>query len=249
MTDLPAIPSAEAEKYCAGLMSMLKEKNSLDLESEHPDPLYSTAPLFSENRGQMFGILVCRNKGSENPLILKAFSGQYNGIWTIPGWVPPVLSPEAFYNAVRNADPPIKQLTAEIDLLKQKGTAENKPLLEDLIEKRSLRSQAHMREIHSMYVIRNFKGEQTDLFSIFDKNGKGSYSIPAGTGDCCAPKLLNEAIIKDLVPISLAEFFWGRENRSGSKQHGRFYPPCSDKCVPLLGFMLQGTEFSGNHHA
>jgi hypothetical protein len=93
-----------------------------------------------------------------------------------------------------------------------------------------------------MYTIRNFKGGKTDLFSLFiNKTG-----IPAGTGDCCAPKLLNQAILQGLKPLSMAEFFWGAENRSGTKQHRRFYPPCGDKCVPILGYMLQGLEHDRN---
>ena len=212
-------------------MKILSQKKNLDFETMNSK--FITDPLFGEDRGQMFGILVCDSlKRNSEPVILKAFSGQFNGVWTIPGWEPPLLNPAAFNFAVRRADPLIKQLTAEINSLPS-NTSER----DSLIKRRRKMSQHHMREIHELYTIRNFKGGKTDLFSLFNPDG-----IPAGTGDCCAPKLLNSAVLLGLKPLSLAEFYWGRENRSRTKQHGKFYPPCTEKCVPILGFMLQGAE-------
>ena len=236
------MPSSEAEQYCLQLMEVLDKEKRLDFASSpapadggRPDPRLSTAPLFGEARGQMFGVLVCgeRKNSNGNSVILKAFSGQYNGIWEVPGWVPPLLDPAVFREAVRKADPAIKKLTAEIGA----GTDNRAQLVE---ERRQL-SQRHMREIHEMYTIRNFAGEYTDLFSLF----AGRPGIPAGTGDCCAPKLLDRAIELGLQPVSLAEFYWGRENRSGTRKHRSFYPPCEEKCSLLLNFMLRGTEFAG----
>ena len=41
-------------------------------------------------------------------------------------------------------------------------------------------------------------------------------------------------------PIWLAEIYWGKANRSGTRMQGIFYSPCQEKCQPLLGFMLCG---------
>ncbi|MDC7126102.1 MAG: hypothetical protein PQJ46_11085 [Spirochaetales bacterium] len=180
----------------------------------------------------MFGILVCENPITKAPVILKAFSGQFNGLWNAPGWAPPLINVDNFKKAVEKVDPELKELTAKIKK-NPDNSQKNK-----LIEYRRTISQAHMREIHEMYNIRNFNKETTNLFNLFHHK-KG---IPAGTGDCCAPKLLNQAIILGLKPLSLAEFFWGRENRSGTKQHKIFYPPCEEKCRPILGFMLCGAD-------
>ncbi len=65
-------------------------------------------------------------------------------------------------------------------------------------------------------------------------------AMPAGTGDCCAPKLLNYAAKEELIPLSLIEFYYGKDNKSGTKKHKHFYPPCTDKCGPILGFMMSG---------
>jgi hypothetical protein len=214
-------------------MGNLELTGRLDFEQSLANPVLSTTPLFGEARGQMFGILICAPAGPGEPkIILKAFSGQYNGIWEIPGWVPPILAPSVFTTSVAAADPPIKALGARISELPI-GAERNA-----LIEERKTLSQRHMLEIHEMYSIGNFKGESTSLFTLFGKQS----GIPAGTGDCCGPKLLSYAALRGLKPLSLAEFFWGRENRSQTKVHRKFYQPCDDKCRPILGYMLCGAD-------
>ena len=106
-----------------------------------------------------------------------------------------------------------------------------------LVKQRKLLSQNLMKEIHSLYNISNFRGETMPLNDIFIGNG-----IPTGTGDCCAPKLLNEAARRRFIPKGLLEFYWGKENPSKTRQHGHFYTSCIDKCQPILGFMLCGLE-------
>jgi hypothetical protein len=98
-------------------------------------------------------------------------------------------------------------------------------------------SQNLMREIHELYELHNFAGDTATLSGAFGSD-KGK---PTGTGDCCGPKLLNFAAVSNLIPLSLAEFFFGKETRSQSREHGRFYPPC-EKCLPLLGFLLCGID-------
>ena len=93
-----------------------------------------------------------------------------------------------------------------------------------------------MKDIHSLYSLTNFRGETKKLSQLSLNN------LPTGIGDCCAPKLLCHAAKNDLVPISMAEFFVGKENRSGTKIHGQFYPACEEKCQPLMGFLLCGLE-------
>ena len=95
-----------------------------------------------------------------------------------------------------------------------------------------------MKDIHNLYELHNFCGEKKSIYEAFCLP-KG---IPTGTGDCCAPKLLNYAALKNLKPIGLAEFYWGAENRSGSRQHGEYYSCCENKCQPILGYMLCGLD-------
>lgn len=179
----------------------------------------------------MFGVLECQTKTGEH-LFLHAFSGQYEQQWLIDGWAPPLFDTALFKQLNTPGEAEIKKLTRELNRL---------PRLSDgwiaLRQKRKSLSQALMREIFGLYEVHNFRGEKAGLRDAFCKD-----RIPTGTGDCCAPKLLNLAARSALIPLGMSEFFWGRENSSGTRQHGCFYPPCEEKCQPLLGFMLCGLE-------
>ena len=60
--------------------------------------------------------------------------------------------------------------------------------------------------------------------------------LPTGTGECCAPKLLHYAATQGFKPLAMAEFWWG----SGSKEQGKFYGACAERCEPIMGFLLSG---------
>jgi len=99
-------------------------------------------------------------------------------------------------------------------------------------------SRILMQDIFSLYQLPNFRGEVCSLQQLFgDETG-----IPTGTGDCCAPKLLAHAARNNLIPGSLAEFYYGRNNASGNCVHQQFYLPCTTRCLPILGHMLCGLE-------
>jgi hypothetical protein len=221
-----------ARRHCLDLMNELEKNKRVDLlcEEAKADHRFSTDYLFGKARGQMFGVMVCRDqKGAET--VRRAFSGQYNGFWNIAGWVPPLLSTEKFDDLVFDKDKKIKALGKQIALLPV--DASRVPVLK---KKRKILSQKLMQDIHRLYRVNNFSGETCSLPDAFSE-GRG---IPTGTGDCCAPKLLNYAAQNGLTPLGLAEFYWGKENKSGTRKHGRFYPSCEDKCRPILGFMLCG---------
>ncbi len=195
-------------------MQCLEREQRIDFGGDNP--ALGLDYLFGAARGQMFGALKCLDKAG-NLVFLKAFSGQYNGIWQVDGWVPPILDVARFDALVEPVDREIKRLGRE-----------------GLLEERKRLSQQLMLDIHDLYDLRNFRGECAPMSSFF------SGGIPTGTGDCCAPKLLNHAASNGLRPVAITEFYWGRENRSGTRQHGNFYEACADKCQPILGFMLCG---------
>ncbi|HSO10286.1 MAG TPA: hypothetical protein VLR45_09880, partial [Desulfoprunum sp.] len=71
-----------ARRYGLELMDLLRTRRSLDLRGTAPDlePRLSTDWLYGEARGKMFGVMEClAPDGSRR--ILRAFSGQYNGLW------------------------------------------------------------------------------------------------------------------------------------------------------------------------
>ena len=213
-------------------MQEMDDKGTVDLESSSLNSEFSIDYLFGQARGQMFGVLICEDSEGKE-VILKAFSCQYNSHWLIDGWAPPLLDLEIYNKIVPEADVEIKSLSREIETLDKSSPERLK-----LINERKSISQGLMKDIINLYELNNFAGEVSNLpDALCDDRG-----IPTGMGDCCAPKLLNSAAKRKLKPLALSEFFYGKENKSGSRQHKEFYKSCEEKCRPLLGFMLCGLD-------
>lgn len=226
-----ALPQGGAREACLKLMERLQSKRHIQFESQGEiDPDLGTDYLFGKARGKMFGALVGVDRVGE-PVTTYAFSGQYNGRWSVPGWVDPVFSPDAFDGLTTGTEREIKKMGAQIAKL---STDDPRRIV--LKKKRKVTSQELMRKIFSLYSLRNFMGAEASLLDISQKSGLP----PTGTGDCCAPKLLHHAAINNIQPTGMAEFYWGLENSSGTRKHGEFYAPCHTKCSPILGFLLCG---------
>jgi len=192
----------------------------------------ATDYLYGEARGKMFGVLVCRTLEGKTK-ILKAFSGQYNGQWDMKGWVPPLFDVQDFKSLNDPVEKEIKALGKEAAEIPS-----GKSCRETILSQRKQLSRQLMKDIHALYRLNNFKGEQGSLFDFFPQDR----GIPTGAGDCCAPKLLNHAAIHNLQPLGLIEFYWGKTNKSASKHEGQFYLACENKCGPILGFLLCGSQ-------
>ncbi len=98
-------------------------------------------------------------------------------------------------------------------------------------------SRALQTAMHAAHGLVNFAGRWALLEDLFPN----TTGVPTGTGECCAPKLLQEAALRGIRPTGLAEFWWGPPPAAGHRQHQRFYPPCQEKCAPLLGHLLCGS--------
>ncbi|MGB8691106.1 MAG: pseudouridine synthase, partial [Microcoleus sp.] len=105
--------------------------------------------------------------------------------------------------------------------------------IRELKQKRKELSRELQTQMHEAYTLVNFLGKSRSLQQLMP-----SGSIPTGTGDCCAPKLLHCAALHNLKPLGMAEFWWGPS--SGDKVQGEFYGACADRCQPLMGFLLSG---------
>lgn len=103
---------------------------------------------------------------------------------------------------------------------------------------RHRRSAAAQRRIFRHFRLRNALGETEDLCQIFAATPQRV--PPAGSGECAAPKLLQYAFLHRLRPLAMAEFWWGRSPRDTLRRHGSYYPACTEKCGPILRFMLRG---------
>ena len=226
-----SFPGGECRLFAQTFMEQLAESKCIcsDLPEHSDRHRLSTDPLFRESRGKMFGVMECHTADGAT-IFCKAFSGQFNGLWLVDGWVPPLFDVDEWTGVNTGPEMTIKGLSREIQACLDDHEKRN------LQRERKDLSRRLMKDLHSLYRLTNFRGLTYRLTDIFpDKTG-----IPTGTGDCCAPKLLNFAATNNLVPIRISEFYWGRENKSANRQHGHFYLPCIEKCRPILGFMLCG---------
>lgn len=244
----PPFPQDEAKQECFLLIEQLEKSGCMDfcVEEDFRNPKFSLDYVLNEC-GLMMGILVCKIPNTNKKVVLKAFSGQYNGNWQIPGWANPCFEVEKWQNEVNRADPEIKNLTAKIEelTLQNKIYGEDGKILHNLRKERKLLSQESLKNIYSFYEFTCFDGSvQTyktlleNLKSNIKLGFTENFLFPTGTGDCCAPKLLNHAYKKGLQPVSLAEFFYGKEPSSSLKKHKSFYSPCDEKCGFILPKML-----------
>ncbi|MBP5507777.1 MAG: RNA pseudouridine synthase [Prevotella sp.] len=125
--------------------------------------------------------------------------------------------------------------------------AEGDALEKEIMELRILRrkkSEALQQWLFEHFRMLNAKGETRDLLSIFADTSL--HFPPSGSGECCAPKLLQYAFAHHLRPVCIAEFWWGQSPTGEIRQHHQYYPACRGKCHPILKHMLQGLEVEPN---
>lgn len=106
-----------------------------------------------------------------------------------------------------------------------------------LRSERATLSASLQRRIHDLYLLASPTGNRRPMRGLF-----GGDEPPGGAGDCAAPKLLHAANAAGLIPLALAEFWWGAAPAGGGRRSRQFYPPCRGKCGPLLGHLLDGID-------
>ena len=178
------------------------------------------------DNGKMFGVLVVSFPDRKDELgFLAAYSGLLAGRNDWPYFVPPVYDaqqPDGYFK------------TKEHEISAKGGDKEM--------------SQQLQTWLFHQYQLLNARGEKKDLVEIWQdyynrpKLRQKFPLPPGGTGDCCAPKLLQYAYQHGLQPVCMAEFWWGKPTKEELRQHLNYYPACRGKCKPILTWMLQGLE-------
>lgn len=139
---------------------------------------------------------------------------------------------------------------AELRRLKNRIAADIEPFVANLKraesqmaslkEQRRQNSESLQKWLFSNFKLLNAKGERRSLSEIFAET---SMKIPpSGAGECCAPKLLQTAYLQGWRPVAIAEYWYGKSKCGEVRIHGRHYPACRGKCLPVLGWMLQGLD-------
>ena len=133
-------------------------------------------------------------------------------------------------------------------------------------------SDALQQWLFTQFRMNNYQGKSKDLLEIFrdeallgninnktngnttskkmDSNGVITSRVaamkmipPAGSGECCEPKLLQYAFEHGLKPLQMAMFWWGESPKEEIRHHLLFYPACNGKCKPILHWMLPADVF------
>lgn len=187
--------------------------------------------------GKMFGVLVVRTK--EGVLgYLAAFSGKLAGKNHHDRFVPPIfdgLTEGGFLNIGMEK---LTQMNKEISHLESFKDRVYTSEIERLKTSRKNYSNALQYRIFEQYHFLNKAGESKSLLEAFEHTA--AQKPPAGAGECAAPKLLQYAFRHEMKPLALSEFWWGLSPKSSYWKHGHFYPPCREKCEPILAHMLTG---------
>ena len=214
--------------------------------------------------GKMFGVLVVslppspsKERGSLG--FLAAYSGLLEGRNDWPYFVPPVYDAQQPDGYFKTKEREISMIIREYGGTGVRGS-ENSPSTENpqqsnLVppyprtpEPPKQLSQDLQTWLFHQYQLLNARGEVKDLVDIwqdyYDRPKlREKYPLPpGGTGDCCAPKLLQYAYQHGLKPVCMAEFWWGPSTKTELRQHLNYYPACRGKCKPLLTWMLQGLD-------
>lgn len=123
-----------------------------------------------------------------------------------------------------------EEAQANLDCIKQR--------ISRMKKLRQQKSEALQEWIFRSMTVENALGEKKSIKEIFSEKG---LVPPGGTGECAAPKMLHYAYTHGLEPVAMGEFWYGG-SCAETRLHGRFYPSCTGKCGPLLGFMLEGLD-------
>lgn len=136
-----------------------------------------------------------------------------------------------------------QQCDTELAVLHQ-PIEEHKERIAALRNRRRNMSDELQQWLFRQYIMLNALGEERDLVDIFRDT---IHAIPpAGSGDCCAPKLLQYAYKHGLEPVCMAEFWWGDSPKQEIRHHLHYYPACRSKCLPILTHMLRGLNVEPN---
>ena len=206
------------------------------------------------DKGKMFGVLVVEmpsgtrqadaeataTDGVRRLGFLAAYSGLLAGRNDWPYFVPPVFDAQQPDGYFKTQEREISRISRTSRLSRDSSNssdASSKQLSQEL-----------QTWLFHQYRLLNARGEVKDLVDVWQEYYNRpkllcKYPLPpGGTGDCCAPKLLQYAYQQGFKPLCMAEFWWGETTKTELRRHLNYYPACRGKCKPVLTWMLQGLD-------
>jgi tRNA pseudouridine32 synthase/23S rRNA pseudouridine746 synthase len=198
------------------------------------------------DHGKMFGVLVVENQNNQsiqnnqsNLNFLAAFSGLLAGRNDWEYFVPPVYDAQQPDGHFKTTEREISRISRETSSTSNSSST------------RGMSQDLQLWLFHQ-YQLLNARGETKDLVDIWQNyydrpKLREKFPLPpGGTGDCCAPKLLQYAYQHHLHPVCMAEFWWGQSTKEELRQHLNYYPACRGKCKPILTWMMEGLDVDVN---
>ena len=198
------------------------------------------------DHGKMFGVLVVENQNNQsiqnnqsNLNFLAAYSGLLAGRNDWEYFVPPVYDAQQPDGHFKTTEREISRISRETS--NTSNSSSTRGMSQDL-----------QLWLFHQYQLLNARGETKDLVDIWQNyydrpKLREKFPLPpGGTGDCCAPKLLQYAYQQNLKPVCMAEFWWGQSTKEELRQHLNYYPACRGKCKPILTWMMEGLDVDVN---
>ena len=188
------------------------------------------------DKGKMFGVLVVEMSPGQLGF-LAAYSGLLAGRNDWPYFVPPIFDAQQPDGYFKTQEREISRISRSSRSSRDSSDFSSKQLSQEL-----------QTWLFHQYRLLNARGEVKDLIDIWQEYYNRpkllrKYPLPpGGTGDCCAPKLLQYAYQQGLKPLCMAEFWWGETTKTELRHHLNYYPACRGKCKPVLTWMLQGLD-------
>lgn len=197
----------------------------------------------SDSRGDhgiMIGAALCKDADGRL-FVLKTVSGISKRLVLASDdesvYVEPIVSAEEIEAALKKNDLEIHQLTDEINRLKaarKLDCGKYSDITEEeqkMVQRRKFLCNQSLENVYSLYSFHTAQNNIVSLTSICS-----AFLPPTGTGDCCAPKLLDYAFSKNFSVVSMAEVFYGKDTEY--RLNGKNYPPCDERCGLILPEML-----------
>ena len=186
-------------------------------------------------KGKMFGVLVVENLNREIGYLC-TFSGKLEDEPHPDIFVPSLFDISSNNYFISKGMTELTEMGNQIKSMESDNKVLRKSEINNLREERRVKSTSLQEELFSYYQFLNRVGRVKSLSAIFkDYSNK---KPAAGSGECAAPKLLQYAFNKQMKPLAIAEFWYGKTTKSKDRIHGIYYPSCNDKCRPILGYML-----------
>ncbi len=264
----PPFPQEKAKKILEELIGSI-EAGSVTIEQ------VARTSEERKNQGVMLGALVCTDKdgneinlitnsGNAKKIILTA-NAPHDSRPTFQV-VGSIVTAQQIEGALSENDAEIHSITSKLKTASYTDGTDSGSLSNEERERlgklREKLCSESLEKVHALYKFHCIDGKVRALKEICAEYNHGKLP-PTGTGDCCAPKLLDYAFAHELIPISLAETAYtapsGRDSSttegvplavwsdSGSADSPtakpdrpilNLIPPCDERCGILLPAML-----------